>query len=130
VRRTRARVARSPGRIVRPSGGEPLEEHCIVVCGRLGRSPTREEARTIGEVLAAAEANGWWFLGPGTAIAVFISRQGGWERAAECEALLRALGILSVARSEGPLTATFTAAMTIESMPVGEIVAEAVRRAM
>jgi hypothetical protein len=117
-------------RRLRPLGGELLEEHCIVVCGRLGRSPNREEARAIGEILAAAEANGWWFLGPGTVIAVFISRQGGWERAAECESTLLALGSVSVARAEGTILASFTHAMMIESMPVGEVVAAAVRRAM
>src|SRR5262245_24172526 len=124
-------MAKRRTRVVRPSGGEPTEERCIVLCARLGRGAAKHEASAIADTLNAAEANGWWFLSPGTAIAVFVARASGAERAAACEAALRRLDLpLGIATAEGAVAATFTASMLVESMPVGEVVAEAVRAAM
>ena len=116
----------------RASEGESFEERCHVVCARLGRKATAREANAIGDILDAADANGWWFLSPGTAIAVFVSRKDGAGRAMDCAAALRQLAGsgLETAVAEGSVTATFTAEGLIRSMPVGEVVAEAVRMAM
>jgi len=125
------------GRVRKPPGGEMLEERCVVLCARVGKRVSAQEAQAIGDVLVDAEANGWWFLSPGTAIAVFISRKSGAERAADCEAALRRLAAtqdslagLDIGIADGMLAAAFTRADLIESMPVGEVVAQAVRKAM
>ena len=125
------------GKLTTPLGGDIREELCVVLCGRVGAGVSSQEGAAIRDVLNDAETNGWWFLNPGTVIAVFVSRHSGPERAAECERALVQLGAshpslarIEIGVAEGPVIGSFTNSGIIESMPVGVVVADAVRRAM
>ena len=130
-------MPRRRGKLTTPLGGDVREELCVVLCARVAAGVSPQEDAAIRDVLNGAETSGWWFLSPGTIIAVFVSRYSGAERAAECErALLQlaeshpSLAKIEVGVAEGPVVGTFTNAGIIESMSVGVVVADAVKKAM
>ena len=135
--RSLAGMPKQRGKVTAPQGGDIREELCVVLCGRVAAGISAQEAAAIRDVLNDAETNGWWFLNSGTVIAVFVSRYSGAERAAECgQSLVRlpashpSLAEIEVGVAEGPVIGSFTNAGIIESMPVGVVVADAVKRAM
>ena len=122
---------------MRPRGGIAGEEFCFVLCARVAGGVSANEASAIVEVLSSAETSGWWFLNAGTIVAIFVTRYAGAERAETCREALEqltcehpSLGHIEVGVVEGPVIATFTDGGIIESMPLGAIVAEAMKKAM
>ena len=109
----------------------------MVLCARLGTGIRAEDAGEIRDVLNGVGSNGWWFLHPGTFIAVFVSRYAGAEHAAECRAALEdlvaarpSLGNLEIGAAEGAVLGVFTDSAILETMPIGEVLARAMKRAM
>jgi hypothetical protein len=125
------------GNVIRPKGGVAREELCVVLCARQGEGVSADDGFAIRDLLNGVESNGWWFLNPGTFIAVFMSRYSGAEHAAECrESLERlvasraSLNDLEIGTAEGAVLGIFTDAGILETLPMGDVVSEAVKKAM
>ena len=135
--RSLAGMPRHHGKLTTPLGGDVREELCVVLCGRIAAGVSPQDSAAIRDTLNDAETDGWWFLNSGTIIAAFVSRHFGAERAAECERALMQLAAshpslaeIEVGVAEGRVIGSFTNAGIIETMSVGVVVADAVKRAM
>ena len=116
--------------------GEIGEKQCVVLYARVRDGVSPEEGYAIRDTLNAASTIGWWFLNPGSFVAVFAGRGPGARQAAACEAALRALThdhpaleAIGVGIAEGPVLASFTGAGILETLPVGSVVSMAMEKA-
>ena len=97
---------------------------CVVLCARNGDGVSVAEAQTVREFLNGADCDGWWFVPPGTFIAVFLAEAAGANRASACESKLRDLTQswpepLAMGRADGELVCSFTEAGAFAQMPMG-----------
>jgi hypothetical protein len=116
--------------------GRAREEACIVVCAHVADGVSPDQGYAIRDALNDVETNGWWFLNPGTFIAVFVAASSGAERAASCEQALRNVAAkdpswasIGVGVAEGIVAGTFSSADILEQPPFGGAVSQAMRRA-
>lgn len=116
------------------------EETGVVVVVRTSESLSRERATVVREAMDNLSSDGWWFLNPGTFIAVFLASRNGAGRVEEAHATLHRLVSESpllrdfaIGSAEGRLLCSFDAAGVLESLPLGQTVnvalTEAVRNA-
>lgn len=96
-----------------------------------------DDGFAIRDLLNAEETNGWWFWNPGTFVVVFISRYSGAQHAQACREALKELSStrpslsgLEIGTAEGPVVGVFSKAGIMESMPLGSVVSDAMKRAM
>ena len=116
--------------------GEIGERQCAVLYVRVRDGVSAEEGYAIRDTLNATNTIGWWFLNPGSFVAVFAGRESGAEQAAACEAALRALAqahpalkAIGVGIADGPVLASFTSGGILETLPVGNVVSKAMEQA-
>ena len=116
------------------------EETGVVVVARASETLSHERATRVREAMESLASDGWWFLNPGTFIAVFLESQRGAERAEKARAdlhrLLSAsadLKDIAIGAADGRLLCTFDGAGMLQSLPLGHTVnvalTEAVRNA-
>jgi class 3 adenylate cyclase len=116
--------------------GEIGEKQCVVLYARVRDGVSAEEGYAIRDTLNAASTIGWWFLNPGSFVAVFAGRESAARQAAACEAALRALiqvhpalKAIGVGIAEGAVLASFTGDGILETLPVGNVVSRAMEKA-
>jgi hypothetical protein len=115
--------------------GEIREAQCAVLCVAVRGGVSAEEGYLVRDALNGADTIGWWFLNPGTFIAVFAGGRSP-PQAAACACALRELlarnapgAKAGVAVREGPVLGSFTCDGILETLPVGGIVTAAMREA-
>jgi hypothetical protein len=121
----------SPGATMK---GEIREAACVVLCVAVPDGVSAEEGYLVRDALNGADTIGWWFLNPGTFVAVFEGKSA--PQAAVCAATLRGLfarhapgSRAGVVVREGPVLGSFTCEGILETLPVGGIVSAAMREA-
>jgi len=116
------------------------EETGVVLVARASETLSPERDALVREAMKSLPSDGWWFLNPGTFIAVFLASEDGAERAdrarAELHRVISAseqLRDVAIGAAEGRLLCTFDAAGALQSLPLGHTVnvalTEAVRNA-
>jgi len=116
--------------------GEIGEKQCVVLYARVREGVSAEEGYAIRDTLNGASTIGWWFLNPGSFVAVFAGREPGAQQASACEAALRALAhdhpalkAIGVGIADGRVMASFTSGGILETLPVGNVVSMAMEKA-
>jgi len=124
-------------RAVSGTGAVAREERCVILYAQVPDGVSPEQGYAIRDALNAAETNGWWFLNPGTFMAVFVVDRSGASRASACESNLVRLATehpfwagISIGMAEGKLFGAFSGDGILESMPFGAVVSEAMRNAL
>jgi len=121
-------------------GASAREETGVVVVVRASESLSHDRATVVREAMDSLASDGWWFLDPGTFIAVFLGPRGSADRVEKALATLQrlisespALQDFSTGSAEGRLLCAFDAAGDLQSLPLGHTVnvalTEAVRNA-
>jgi hypothetical protein len=116
------------------------EETGVVVVVRAPDTLSHDRAAVVREAMDNLGSDGWWFLNPGTFIAVFLGARDSTERLEKAHAMLErlisqspALHDLATGSAEGRLLCAFDAAGHLQSLPLGHTVnvalTEAVRNA-
>jgi hypothetical protein len=118
------------------TGGIAREARCVVLYARVADGVSPDQGYAIRDTFNNAETIGWWFVNPGSFLAVFAWEASGAERALSCEASVKQLSVehpswpsVSVGVAEGVLFGAFTRAGILESMPTGAVVLAAMQRA-
>src|SRR5258706_2298107 len=116
--------------------GEIGEKQCVVLYARIKDGVSAEEGYAIRDTLNAASTIGWWFLNPGSFVAVFAGRETGAQQASACEAALRALAqahpppkAIRVGSADGLVMVSFTDGRILETLPGGNVVSRAMEQA-
>jgi len=113
------------------------QETGVVLVARASEDLSHERATAVRQAMDSLASDGWWFLNPGTFIAVFLASGDGPERAAKAQARLHRfvsasdeMRDVAIGTAEGRLLCTFDNAGILQSLPLGHTVNVALTEAL
>lgn len=111
-------------------------EKCIIVCAYLADGVSPEQGYRMRDALNDLDADGWWFLNPGTFVVAFRASKLAEKRAEACRAALTRLSAaiaslahLGVGAAKGEMLCTEDESGQLDAPPMGEVVNVAFREA-
>ena len=130
-------VYRKKDHAVSATGAIAREDRCLVFCLHVADGVMPEQGYAIRSMLNDSGTNGWWFVNPGTFIAVFPSLASEDSRLSSCQAALAQLAAanpswpsVAAGHAEGSIFGAFSSDGILESMPTGAVASLAMKRAI
>ena len=129
------RVYRKKELVVSATAAIAREESCCVLYANVADGVDSEQGYAIRNLLNDAGTIGWWFVNPGSFVAIFASKDS--SRSASCREALAKLAAenpswpsMSIGASTGSIYGAFNGDGILESMPTGGVVTNAMRKAL